>query len=105
MVLQDSETQKSYVKCPTCGKDAYKLYKEEDYDGIDDIIVLFEMKRTFQCSDKKDCAFVFQLSRKDIIKAFSKKVKAESMTEKDIIDGVSEAKEKLDKRFGDNVEL
>jgi hypothetical protein len=81
MVLQDSD-EEFFIKCPKCEHKAEKLYKPKDFVDVDDIKVLFDMKRTYRCSDKENCAYVFQLSRKDILSAFVKKVKTKDKEKK-----------------------
>ena len=37
------------VKCPECGSDMEKFYTDEEIDKIRNIMIKFDMKRTFKC--------------------------------------------------------
>lgn len=77
--------QKAYFKCPKCGKDAYKLYSLEKIFAEKDPYVHFNMSRQYQCSDKVNCAFVFEPTNMQIISAFKEKCKDEGKTRQQII--------------------
>ena len=91
----------SYIKCPECGKDAFKLYDYEELEEKygDNPMMLLDMKRYYQCSDKKECAYVFQVSMLDVTKAFLQKEKDEGKTTKQVLEMLRLKKSSIEKEL------
>ena len=66
------ERKKSYVSCPKCGNEAFKIHDPEkvkkDYP---DIAIQTMMLRQYQCSNKQ-CSYVWEISFMDTLKAFER---------------------------------
>lgn len=78
------ERKKSYVNCPKCGSEAFKVYDTEkvkkDYP---DIATQTSMLRLYQCSNK-ECSHVWELSFMETLKAFDKMRKEEGKSNREI---------------------
>ena len=87
-----TEQKKSYVLCPKCNSEAFKVWSIEEINAQypDDIKMQVALKRHYQCSDTEKCAYAFEASMNQIVQAFIKVSKAEGKTKKDIVKELTE---------------
>jgi len=82
-----TEQKKSYVLCPRCNCEAFKIYDIEEINAQypDNEQMQVAMKRQYQCSDIENCAYAFEASMNQIVQAFMKMKEADGKTKKDIV--------------------
>lgn len=86
-----------YIKCRKCGKPAHRVYTDEEIEeeAIDNKQLAVTMKRVYQCTDYENCAFVFNVSIMEVMKAYAQLRINEGKSLKDIQKELEEEKEKL----------
>ena len=84
------------IKCPECGSDMEKFYTDEESDKERNIMIKFDMKRTFKCPK---CGYIKMLSRSDILTEYAKMRLDKGDTKDNIISDISNKVKELKKEF------
>ena len=87
------------VVCTECGKAAEKMFKPEDWENAINPFHKVTLKTTYQCTDKENCAYVWILSKEEIVKYFSLAMQEKGYEEAEILEVLLDKKNELTKRF------